>query len=58
MTEVTLTFSFLIGGSDGKTNFQHKFLITDREVPKLQKTFVDNPSAKIELLKTQLPKIM
>ena len=58
MTELTLNFSFLIGGSNGKTNFQHKFIINDREVPKLQKAFVDNLSAKIELLETQLTKIM
>ena len=43
-----------IGDSDDKTNFQHKLLLTDRQVLRLRKAFTNNSSANIKLSKTQL----
>ena len=38
--EVTSNFlSNMIGASNDETNFPHKLLLTDRQVPKLSKTF-------------------
>ena len=57
-TEVTLNLSSnVIGDSDNETNFPHKLFLTDRQVSKLRQTFLNNWSANIKLLKTQLTKI-
>ena len=57
-TEVTLNLSSnVIGHSDNETNFQHKLLLTDRQLSKLCQAFLNNWSANIKLLKTQLTKI-
>ena len=47
----------MIGDSDNETNFRHKLFLTDRQVSKLRQTFLNNWSANIKLLKTQLTKI-
>ena len=48
----------MIGNSDDETNFQHKLLFTNREVPNLRKSFANNSSVSIKLSKTQLSKIV
>ena len=40
------------------TNFLHKSLLTDRQVSRLRKTFVNNSSPNIKLLKTKLSKLL
>ena len=57
-TEVTLSFSSnVISNSNDKTNFPHKLLLSNTQVSRLSKTFVNNSSATIKLAKTQLSKI-
>ena len=57
-TEVTLNLSSnVIGGSNDETNIWHK-LLTDRQVSRAHKAFVNNSSANIKLSKTQLSKIV
>ena len=57
-TEVTLNLSSnLVGGSNDKTNFPHKLLLTNTQVSKLCKAFANNSSANIKLSKTQVHKI-
>ena len=57
-TEVTLKISSnIIGDSNHKNNFLHKFLLTNTQVSKLRKAFANNSSANIKLSKTQLQKI-
>ena len=57
-TEVTLKISSnIIGDSNHKNNFLHKFLLTNTQVSKLRKAFANNSSANIKLSKTQLHKI-
>ena len=47
-TEVTLNLSSnLIGGSNDKTNFPHKLLLTDTQVSKIRKAFANDSSAII-----------
>ena len=43
---------------DGKTNFPHKFLLTNRQVENLRKAFANKSSTDINLSKTQLFKMM
>ena len=46
--KVTLNLSSnVIGNSNDKTNFPHKFLLTDRQDFRLRKAFVNNSSANI-----------
>ena len=58
-TEVSLRLpSNMIDNSDDETNFQHKSLLTNRQVASLHKPFANNLSANVKLSKTQLPKIV
>ena len=41
---------------DDKTNFPHKFLLTNRQVKNLHKAFANKSSTDIKLPKTQLSK--
>ena len=50
-------FSNIVGDSDDENNFPHKLLLTNTQVSKLCKAFVNNSSANIKLAKTQLHKI-
>ena len=57
-TEVTLNLSpNIIGDSNDKNNFRHKFLLTNTQVSKLFRAFANNFSANTKLWKTQLHKI-
>ena len=56
-TEVVLRLSSNMIG-DNETNFPHKLLLTNRQVPNLRKAFANNSSIDIKLSKTQLSKIM
>ena len=42
----------MIGNTNDEANFPHKFLLTDRLISKIHKSFENNPSANIKLLKT------
>ena len=58
-TEVSLDVkSNLIENSNGETNFPHKILLTDTQVPKIRKAFGNGLSANIKFSKTQLSKIL
>ena len=48
----------MIGDTNDEANFLHKLLLTDRLISKIHKSFENNPSANIKLLKTQLSKII
>lgn len=48
----------MTGDSNLNTNFSHKFLLTDRQVSRLSKDFLNNKSDNTKLSKTQLPKIV
>ena len=51
-TEITLKFpSNVVGGSNDQNNFPHSFLLTNTQVSKLCKAFVNNSSANIKLSK-------
>ena len=57
-TEVTLKISSnVIGDSNDENNFPHKLFLTNTQISKLCKAFVNNFSANIKLAKTQLHKI-
>ena len=57
-TEVILKLSSnVIGDSNDENNFLHKFLLTNRQISKLRKTFSNNSWANIKVSKTQLHKI-
>ena len=57
-SEVTLNLSSnVIGNSYDETNFPHKLLLTNTQVSRLHKAFVNNSSANVKLSKTQLHKI-
>ena len=43
---------------DNETNFSHKVLLTNRQVPHLRKAFANHLSADIKLSKTQLSKMI
>ena len=56
-TEVTLKISSnVIDDSNDENNFPHKLLLTNTQVSKLRKAFVNDSSANIKLSKTQLHK--
>ena len=46
----------MIGNSDNETNFPHKLLLTNRQVPNLPKDFA-NHSTDIKLSKAQSTKL-
>ena len=52
-SEVVLRLSSNMIGNN-ETNFPHKFLLTDRKVSSLRKSFVSHSSVDVELSKTQL----
>ena len=55
--EVTLNHSStVIGNSNDATNFPHKLLLTDTQVSRLCKTFLNGSAANVKLSKTQLSK--
>ena len=56
-TEIVLRLSSNMIGNN-ETNFPHEFLLTDRKVSNLRKSFVNNSSADIKLSKTQLSKMI
>ena len=56
-TEVVLRLSLNMIG-DNETNFPHKFLLTDRQVTNLRKSFASHSSTDIKLSKTQLSKMI
>ena len=49
--------SNVVGDSNDVRNFPHKLLLTNTQVSRLRKAFVNNSSANIKLPKTQLHKI-
>ena len=52
-TKVVLRLSpKMIGDSNDESNFPHKLLLTNRQVPSLRKAFSNNSSVDIELSKT------
>ena len=51
-TEVVLRLSSNMIGNN-ETNFPHKFLLTEKQVPNICKSFGNNSSADIKLSKTQ-----
>ena len=51
-TELTLT------DFNGENNFPHSFLLTDRQISRFCKAFVNNSSANIKLSKAQLLKMV
>ena len=58
-TKVTLNLSSnMIGGFNDETNFPHKWLIIDTQVPRLHKDFANGSSANIKLSKIQLCKMV
>ena len=46
----------MIADSNSKTNFPHSLSLTDRQIPKVCKAFINNSSANIKSSKTQLSK--
>ena len=48
----------MIGNSDDETNFPHKLLLTDRQVARLPKAFVNNSHASAKLSKTHISNII
>ena len=48
----------MIGDSNDETNFTHKLLLTDRQVSKPRKAFLNNSSVNIKLSKTRLFKMV
>ena len=56
-TEVVLRLSSNMIG-DNETNFPHKFLLTNRQVANLRKTFANCLSTDIKLSKTQFSKMI
>ena len=57
-TEVTLNISSnVVRNYNDETNFPHKLLLTNTQVPTLCKTFANNSSVTKKLSKTQLSKI-
>ena len=49
-TEVTLKLSSnVVGNSDDKNNFPHKFLLTNTKISRIRKAFANNSLANIKL---------
>ena len=48
----------MIGDSNGKGNFPHELLLTDRQVSSIRKAFANNSSVDIIFSKTQLSKMI
>ena len=48
----------MIGNATEETNFPHKLLLTDEQASNVCNTFAHNPSANINLSKTQTSKMM
>ena len=48
----------MIGDSNDETNLRHKLLLTDKQVPKLCKTFGNSSSFNMKLPKTELSQIV
>ena len=58
-TELSLNLSSkLIGSFNNEINFPHKLLLTNTQVSKICKTFVNGSSANRKFWKTQLSKMM
>ena len=58
-TDVTLNLSSnVIRDYHDETNFPRKLLLIDTQVLRLHKTFANNSSANMKLLKTQLSKLV
>ena len=58
-TEVPLKLSSnMTGNCNDETNFPHRLSLTKRQVSNLRKAFANNLSSNINLLKTQLSKII
>ena len=58
-TEVVLRLSSnLIGDSDGKINFLHELLLTNRKVANLRKAFANHLSTDIKLSKGQISEMI
>ena len=47
----------MVGDSKDETNFPHKLLLTNTQILRLRKAFVNDSSANIKLSKILLPKI-
>ena len=50
--------SNMIGDSNGKTNFPHELLLTNRQVSSIRKAFSNNSSVDIKFPETQLSKMI
>ena len=48
----------MMGDSNDETNFPHRLLLTDAQVPWVCKAFTDGSSANIKVWKTQLSNIV
>ena len=48
----------MIGDSNDESYFQHKLLLTNRQVLNIRKAFANNTSADIKFSKTQLSKMV
>ena len=58
-TEATLNLlSNIVGNSNDETNFQHKLLLTDKQVSKIRKAFGNGSSSNIKFSKIQLSKMI
>ena len=58
-TEVTLNLSSdVIDNFDDETDFRHKLLLTDTQVPRFCKAFANDSSANIKFSKTQVFKMV
>ena len=58
-TEVNLKYSAnVVGDSNDETIFPHKFLLTNTQLSRLCKVFVNNSSGNIKLSKSQLSRLI
>ena len=48
----------MIGDSNGKDNFPHELLLTDRQISSIRKAFANNSLINIKLSKTLLSKMI
>ena len=57
-TEVTLNLSSnVVGNTTNETDFPHKLLLTNTQIPRLRKGIADDSSSNIKFSKTQLSKM-